>query len=57
MVTKSEIYRVLKPEGRYITAEFTRFTPENLLVTHILERMETARGVTVISAEKSMGVV
>ena len=76
--TLSEIYRVLKPEGRYITAEFTKFTPKNLLITHnslihkislfspdllekngfrILERMEIARGVMVISAEKPMGVV
>ena len=32
--TLSEIRRVLKPEGRYIAAEFTRFTLGNLGVTH-----------------------
>ena len=32
--TLSEIYRVLKPEGRYIAAEFTKFTLGNLLVVH-----------------------
>ena len=32
--TLSEIGRVLRPEGRYVAAEFTRFTPGNLLITH-----------------------
>ena len=32
--TLSEIHRVLKPGGRYIAVEFTRFTAGNLLVTH-----------------------
>ena len=32
--TLSEIWRVLKPEGRYIAAEFVRFTLGNLLITH-----------------------
>ena len=32
--TLSEIYRVLKPEGRYIAAEFTKFTAGNLIVVH-----------------------
>jgi len=32
--TVGEIRRVLKPEGRYIAAEFIRFTPGNLLITH-----------------------
>jgi ubiquinone/menaquinone biosynthesis C-methylase UbiE len=32
--TVSEIRRVLKPEGRYIAAEFTRFTPGNMWIIH-----------------------
>lgn len=32
--TVAEIWRVLKPEGRYIAAEFSRFSPGNLLITH-----------------------
>ena len=32
--TLGEIWRVLKPEGRYIAAEFTKFTAGNLLVVH-----------------------
>ena len=32
--TLSEILRVLKPEGRYIAAEFTKFTAGNLFVVH-----------------------
>ena len=32
--TLGEIWRVLKPEGRYVAAEFTRFTPGNLVATH-----------------------
>ena len=32
--TLSEIRRVLKPEGRYIAAEFTKFTAGNLFVVH-----------------------
>lgn len=32
--TVGEIRRVLKPEGRYIAAEFIKFTPGNLLITH-----------------------
>ena len=71
--TLSEIRRVLKPEGRYIAAEFTRFTLGNLVITHdslirgihpftpelledngfhVPKRMETVRGITIISAER-----
>lgn len=32
--TVGEIWRVLKPEGRYIAAEFVKFTAANLLITH-----------------------
>lgn len=32
--TLSESWRVLKTEGRYIAAEFTKFTAGNLLITH-----------------------
>ena len=32
--TVSEIWRVLRPGGRYVSAEFTRFTSGNLLITH-----------------------
>ncbi|MBE9482776.1 MAG: class I SAM-dependent methyltransferase [Chloroflexi bacterium] len=32
--TLSEIGRVLRPEGKYVAAEFARFTPGNLLITH-----------------------
>ena len=32
--TLAEIRRVLKPEGRYIAAEFTKFTMGNLFVVH-----------------------
>ena len=75
--TLSEIWRVLKPEGRYIAAEFTRFTLGNLLITHdslirriplfspdlleeggfyITGKVEIARGVKIISAEKGKTV-
>ena len=32
--TVGEIWRVLKPGGRYVAAEFARFTPRNLWITH-----------------------
>jgi demethylmenaquinone methyltransferase/2-methoxy-6-polyprenyl-1,4-benzoquinol methylase/phosphoethanolamine N-methyltransferase len=32
--TLSEIWRVLKPEGRYVAVEFTKFTMGNLFVVH-----------------------
>ena len=71
--TLSQIHRVLKPGGRYIAAEFAKFTPRNLMITHdslireiglftpellekngfhITEKVETARGITIISARK-----
>ena len=71
--TLSQIRRVLKPGGRYIAAEFAKFTPRNLLITHdslirkiglfsseplqesgfhIMEKVETTRGITIISARK-----
>ena len=71
--TLSQIRRVLKPGGRCIAAEFAKFTPRNLLITHdslirkiglfsseplqesgfhIMEKVETARGITIISARK-----
>ena len=32
--TAGEIWRVLKPEGKYLAAEFTKFTVRNLWITH-----------------------
>ena len=32
--TLSEIWRILRPEGRYVAAEFTKFTMGNLFVVH-----------------------
>lgn len=71
--TLNQIRQVLKPGGRYIAAEFTKFTAGNLMITHdslirkiglfmpeqleesgfhIMEKVETARGITIISARK-----
>ena len=74
--TVHEIWRVLRPGGRYVAAEFDRFTAGNLSITHdslmrkiplftsrLLERngfhvhgkLETSRGITIISADRGGG--
>ena len=40
--TLSEIQRVLKPEGKYIAAEFSKFTVANLWITHDLLIQKTS---------------